>query len=125
VLPLDSNAEYFLPNGAARSPDASWVLKSRLSSFTKKEKGKFLHLCPDFVIELKSPSDRLSKQKAKMQEWIDNGAQLGWLIDADKRTIYVYRPGKDTEELVNVDSISGEGAVQGFVLELGAIWEGL
>jgi Uma2 family endonuclease len=122
---LDSNAEYFLPNGAARSPDASWVLKNRLAAFTKEEKGKFLHLCPDFVVELMSPSDRLSRQKAKMQEWIENGAQLGWLIHAAKRTVYVYRPGMPPEELVNLQSIAGEGPVAGFVLELGTIWEGL
>jgi Uma2 family endonuclease len=122
---VDSSTEFFLANGAARSPDAAWVLRSRLSAFTKEEKGKFLHLCPDFVVELKSPSDRLSRQKTKMQEWVENGAQLGWLIDADKRTVYVYRPGKTPEELVNRDSVAGEGPVEGFVLELGAIWEGL
>lgn len=111
-LAVDSSTEFFLPNGAARSPDASWVRKSRLSVFTKEEKGKFLHLCPDFVVELKSPSDRLSRQKAKMQEWIENGVQLGWLIDADKRTVCVYRPGKPPEELVNADSVAGEGPVE-------------
>jgi Uma2 family endonuclease len=122
---VDSSTDYFLPNGAARSPDASWVLKSRLAAFTKEEKGKFLHFCPDFVIELRSPTDRLPRLKAKMVEWIENGAQLGWLIDADHRTIYVYRPGTAPEELVNADSIAGEGPVAGFVLELAAIWEGL
>lgn len=92
-IAIGSSTEFFLPNGAARSPDASWILKSRLTGFTKEEKGKFLHLCPDFIIELKSPSDLLSRQKAKMQEWIENGAQLGWLIDPDKRTVYIYRSG--------------------------------
>jgi Uma2 family endonuclease len=121
----DSSTEYYLPNGAARSPDASWVLRRRLTAFSRDEKEKFLHLCPDFVVELMSPSDRLPQAKAKMQEWIENGAQLAWLIHPKKRTVYVYRPGRDPEELVNVESVAGEGPVAGFVLELRAIWEGL
>jgi Uma2 family endonuclease len=122
-VPADSNAEYYLPNGAARSPDASWVLRGRLTRFTKEEKEKFLHLCPDFVVELMSPSDRLPK--ARMQEWIDNGAQLAWLIHPKKRTVHIYRPGREPEELVDLDSVAGEGPVAGFVLELKAIWEGV
>lgn len=122
---FESNAEFLLPNGAARSPDASWVLKTRLDRLTKEEKKRFLPLCPDFVVELTSPSDHLAKVKAKMREWMENGASLGWLIDADKRRVYVYRPGQDTEELVGVDHIDGEGPVEGFRLELADIWEGL
>jgi Uma2 family endonuclease len=121
----DSSTEYYLPNGAARSPDASWVLRRRLAAFTRDEKEKFLHLCPNFVVELMSPSDRLPQAKAKMQEWIENGAQFAWLIHPQKRTVYVYRPGHPPEELVNVESVTGEGPVAGFVLELRAIWEGL
>jgi len=82
-------------------------------------------LCPDFVVELRSPSDRLPGLKAKMEEWIDNGAQLGWLIDADLRTVYVYRPGRPAEELQGIDHIVGEDPVDGFRLELDAIWEGV
>jgi Uma2 family endonuclease len=122
---FDSNAEFLLPNGAARSPDASWVLKSRIDRLTKKEKRRFPPLCPDFVVELVSPSDRLSKVKTKMREWMENGAALGWLIDPDTRTVYIYRPGQDAEELVNVDHVVGAGPVEGFRLELADIWEGL
>ena len=122
---FDSSTLYLLPNGAARSPDASWVLKSRIDRLTKKEKRRFPPVCPDFVVELTSPSDRLRNVKAKMREWMENGASLGWLIDADSRTLYVYRPGQDPEELVNVDHVAGEGPVDGFRLELGDIWEGL
>jgi len=122
---FDSNGEFLLPNGAARSPDASWVLKTHLDRLTREEKRRFIPLCPDFVVELVSPSDRLSRVKAKMREWMENGAPLGWLIDADSRIVYVYRPGQDAEELVNVDHIAGEGPVDGFRLELGDIWEGL
>lgn len=116
---------FFLPDGAMRSPHICWVLKSRLANLTKKQKQQFLPLCPDFVVELTSPSDRLSKVKAKMREWIENGASLGWLIDADRRTVYVYRPGKEPEELAGMDRIDGEGPVAGFRLELGDIWEEL
>ncbi|MDQ6700542.1 MAG: Uma2 family endonuclease [Acidobacteriota bacterium] len=122
---FDSNTEFFLPNGAARAPDASWVLRSRLEAFTKQQKRKFLPLCPDFVVELTSPSDRLSQVRAKMREWIDNGAQLGWLLDADKRTAYIFKPGQDPVRIVNASELIGEDPVAGFRLELHDIWEGL
>jgi len=122
---FDSSVEYFLPSGAAYSPDASWVLRSRLDKLSKDEKRRFPRLCPDFVVELKSPSDRLGKLKAKMHEWIDNGAQLAWLLDPDHRTVYVYRPGSAPEQLVNPERVVGEGPVDGFILELADIWAGL
>jgi len=122
---FDSNTEFFLPSGAAFSPDACWVYKSRLARFTKEEKRRFLYLCPDFVAELMSPSDRLSKVQAKMVQWIANGAALAWLIDADERTVYVYRPGREPERLTGVDHVDGEGPVEGFRLELTGIWQGL
>jgi Uma2 family endonuclease len=124
-LACDSNTEYLLPSGAAYAPDASWVLQSRIDKLTRSEKRKFPRLCPDFVVELMSPSDRLSKQKAKMSEWIENGAQLGWLLDPDRRTAYIYRPGCDPERLVNPERIAGEGPVAGFVLVLAGVWAGL
>ncbi|MBZ5726898.1 MAG: Uma2 family endonuclease [Acidobacteriia bacterium] len=120
-----SNTEYFLPSGAARAPDASWIAKSRLEQFSKDEKRRFLPLCPEFVIELISPTDRLARAKAKMREWIENGAALGWLIDPDRQTVHVYRPGRGPEELADIDRISGEGPVDGFRLELADIWQGL
>src|ERR1022692_1927376 len=82
---FDSNVEYILPSGAARSPDASWVLRSRLATLTPEQKKKFPPLCPDFVVELRSTSDRLREVQAKMREWIDNGSKLGWLIRAASR----------------------------------------
>ena len=120
----DSSTEYLLANGAARSPDASWVLRSRLDAFTKQQKRKFLPLCPDFIVELTSPSDRLSQVRAKMHEWIENGAQ-GWLLDADKRTAYIFRPGRDPVRIVNPSELIGEDPVAGFRLELHDIWEGV
>jgi Uma2 family endonuclease len=124
-LALDSNVEYILPNGAAYSPDASWVLRSRVNALTKEQKRKFPPLCPDFVVELLSPSDRLPKAKTKMHEWIANGVQLGWLLDPDHRTAYIYRPGDEPEQLLNPERLVGDGAVAGFVLELAKIWAGL
>ena len=122
---FDSNTEYILPNGAALSPDASWVLKSRLDTFSKEQKKRFLPLCPDFVVELTSPTDRLNKVKAKMREWIENGAALGWLLDADRRTVYIYRPGQEPDRLADIDHVAGEAPVEGFRLDLGDIWRGL
>jgi Uma2 family endonuclease len=117
--------EYLLASGAAYSPDASWILRSRLDKLSKDEKRKFLRICPDFVVELKSPSDRLSKLKDKMCEWIQNGAQLGWLLDPDHRTLYIYRPGREPQQLVAPERVTGEKPADGFVLELVDIWTGL
>ena len=91
---FDSNGGFTLPNNAMRSPDAAcaWVARHRLASFTEEEKEKFLTLCPDFVIELRSRSDRLADQKQKMEEYISNGALLGWLIEPFERQVIVYRP---------------------------------
>ena len=89
---FDSSAGFRLPNGAVRSPDASWVPWTRLAALTPRQKRGFLPLCPDFVIELRSPSDPLRTVHAKMREYIENGAQLGWLIDPVQQQVYVYRP---------------------------------
>jgi len=122
---FDSSTGFILSNGAARSPDASWVLYSRLNQLTSEQKRKLLPLSPDFLVELMSPSDRLSTLKAKMRDWIDNGAQLGWLLDPDHRTAYIYRPGRDPEQVVNPERLIGEGPMTGFVLELADIWASL
>ncbi|HMD98280.1 MAG TPA: Uma2 family endonuclease [Terriglobia bacterium] len=118
-----SSAGFTLPDHAVRSPDASWVLKSRLKGFSREVRRKFLPLCPDFVIELKSPSDRLARLKNKMAEYIANGARLGWLIDPDACQVFVYRPGRAAEALDRPESVSGEPELPGFVLDLKGIWE--
>lgn len=122
---FDSNTEFILPSGAARSPDASWVLRSRLDQFTKEQKRRFLRLCPDFVVELTSPTDRLRTVKAKMDEWMENGVQQGWLIDSDRHTIYVYRPDRPPEQILEAEIIEADKPVAGFQLDLADIWEGL
>jgi len=122
-IAADSSTGFDLPNGATRSPDAAWVTRSRLAALTEEQKEKFLPLCPNFVIELRSPSDRLKAVQEKMQEYLDNGAQLGWLIDPLDRRVYVYRPGVVVECLDNPTTISGDPELPGFVLDLSRIWE--
>ena len=122
-IAVDSSTGFILPNRATRSPDAAWVRKSRLRAFTPAQRKKFLPLCPDFVIELRSPSDTLKTLQAKMQEYLDNGAQLGWLIDPSERHVYIYRPGVAMEYLDNPTTISGDPELPGFVLDLTPIWE--
>jgi Uma2 family endonuclease len=119
----DSSTGFKLPNGADRSPDAAWVLRERLVGFTPEQKQKFLPLCPDFVIELRSPSDRLEDVQAKMEEYIENGTRLGWLIDPQAKCVHVYRPGLMSQVLQGVQKVSGEGELPGFVLDLRDIWE--
>jgi len=121
----DSSTGFVLPNGARRSPDASWTLKGRIAALDPKSREGFWHLCPDFVIELRSASDRVRTVRAKMDEYMANGAQLGWLIDAEKRTASVYRPGREVELLTNPDSLAGDGPLVGFVLDLGPVWNPL
>ena len=125
-LALDSSAGFVLPNGARRSPDASWVLKSRVRELTPTARRGFWHLCPDFVIELRSETDRLKALRAKMREYLEQGAQLGWLIDPDSRTVEIHRAGSAEPELrANADSVEGEGPVAGFRLELARVWDPL
>ena len=120
---FDSSTGFTLPNGAIRSPDASWVLRSRLDALSEEERKGFGHICPDFVIEIRSSSDRLSTLQAKMQEYIDNGARLGWLVDPIGRRAYVYRPGAAVDVLDSPQTLSGEPELAGFTLDLSAIWE--
>jgi Uma2 family endonuclease len=119
----DSSTGFDLPNGATRSPDAAWVRRSRLAALTEEQKARFLPLCPDFVIELRSPSDNVKTLQDKMQEYIDNGTQLGWLLDPIDRRVYVYRSGVAVECLENRATISGDPELLGFVLDLAKIRE--
>jgi Uma2 family endonuclease len=118
----DSNGGFVLPNGATRSPDSSWTLKSRLEKFSAEELRKFLPLCPDFVVEMTSPSDSLSETQEKMREYIENGARLGWLIHSKTKQVFIYRPNEDVEILENPRKVSGEPLLTGFELDLAEIW---
>ena len=119
---FSSSAGFILSNRALRSPDASWILKSRLAELTADQKRGFARICPDFVIELRSESDRLVALQRKMEEYIANGAWLGWLIDPRQRRVYVYRPRAPVETLDDPQSLSGEPELPGFALDLSPVW---
>ncbi len=119
---FDSSGGFQLPNGAKRSPDTSWVKIERWNALTPEEQDKFAPLCPDFVVELMSPSDTLAEIREKMAEYMANGAQLGWLINRKQRQVEVYRPDQEVEILDNPDTVSGEDILPGFVLDLSTIW---
>lgn len=119
----DSSGGFDLPNGANRSPDAAWVRKDRYYAIPAHLRTGFLPLCPDFVIELRSQSDRLPKLHAKMREYIENGAQLGWLIDPTTKRVWVYRPGRAVEVLEDPATISGDPELPGFTLHLAPVWD--
>jgi Uma2 family endonuclease len=120
---FDSSTGFKLPNGADRSPDAAWVLRSRLAELTSEQKKKFLPLAPDFAIELKSPTDSFEDCLAKMEEYRKCGVRLGWLINPETRQVRMYRPGSEVEVLENPLEITGEPELPGFVLDLREIWE--
>ncbi len=118
----DSSGGYFLPNGAMRAPDVAWIPKEKLNKFSGEEQSKFLYYCPDFVIELKSPSDRIGQLKAKMEEWIQNGCRLAWLIDPDAEEAYVYKPNAPVQEIRGFNNtLSGKDVLPGFELLLADI----
>jgi Uma2 family endonuclease len=120
---LNSNAGFTLRDGAMRAPDACWVSDAKADGLTAKQRRGFPPICPEFVIELRSPSDRLPELQAKMREWISNGAELAWLIDPERQMVEVYRPGAESPDLLEgVTSVMGEGPVAGFILELTPIW---
>ena len=119
---FDSSGGFVLPNGAILSPDASWVARDRLASLTAEQRKKFLPLCPDFVIELRSPSDSLTVLRNKMREYAANGARLGWLIDPREQQVHVHRSESSVELLHRPRSLSADPVLPGFRLEMTEIW---
>ncbi len=119
---FDSSTGFTLPNGAIRSPNASWVLRSRIEALTAEQYRKYAPLCPDFVIELRSPSDSLRVTQEKMREYLENGARLGWLVDPEHKRIYVYCSDTPVRELENPETVSGEPVLPGFTLDLREVW---
>jgi Uma2 family endonuclease len=119
---FDSSTGFHLPNGADRSPDASWVSQSRWDALTDEQKQTFANVCPDFVVELRSRSDSLKTLQEKMQEYKENGAKLGWLIDPKNRRVEIYRQGQEVEVISQPETLSGEDVLPGFVLQLDLIW---
>lgn len=120
---FDSTSGFVLPNGAMRAPDAAWVRRERLADLSAERKEKFLPLCPDFVVELRSPSDSLAVLQAKMREYMENGARLGWLLEPREKRAYGYQPGREVERLDAPSELSGEPELPGFVLDLRPIFE--
>ena len=121
-IAFDSSTGFILPNGANRSPDASWIPLAKWAALTDREKQRFLPLCPDFAVELLSPSDNLARTQAKMQEYLDNGMVLGWLINPVQQQVEIYRQNQQIEILNTLNSLSGENVLLGFVLDLQPIW---
>ncbi|MEG4575252.1 Uma2 family endonuclease [Microcoleus sp. N3A4] len=119
---FNSSTGFHLPNGADRSPDAAWVRQERWDGLTPKQKESFIPLCPDFVVELRSKTDNMEPLRAKMKEYMNNGARLGWLIDRKNKKVEIYRQSQDVEVLENPISLSGEDVLPGFVLDLTEVW---
>jgi Uma2 family endonuclease len=120
---FDSSTGFKLSTGADRSPDAAWMRLERWNALTVEQQDKFPPICPDFVVELRSPSDNLKPLQEKMLEYMQEpGVQLGWLIDCSSRQVYIYRPGAEVECLENPDTVSGDPVLPGFVLDLSKIW---
>lgn len=115
---FDSSTEFELPGGAKKSPDASWILKERYNALTQKQREGFPPICPDFVVELRSKSDRLKPIQKKMAEYIESGVRLGWLIDPYKKQVHIYRKNGEIEILENPKSVSGEDVLEDFELDL-------
>jgi Uma2 family endonuclease len=120
---FDSSGGFLLPNGTVRSPDASWIEKARLEALDAEERQRFISLCPTFVIELRSPTDRLRYLQEKMQEYLDNGTRLGWLIDPQEKRVHVYSPHLPVVVLESPSQIAGEPVLPGFVLDLSEVWK--
>lgn len=119
---FDSSTGFVLPDRSVRSPDGAWVARWRYDALTEAQKDRFLPLCPEFIIELKSPSDYLPSLQQKMEAYIENGAHLGWLIAPEQKTVSIYRPQLPVEVRENLKALSADPTLSGFVLNLSEIW---
>lgn len=119
---FDSSTGFTLPNGAKRSPDVSWIRNDRWDALSDIDRERFALICPDFVVEPRSETDSLKTLQEKMEEYIENGALLGWLIDPLKKQVHVYRPETAPEVLDNPQTVSGEPLLHGFILNVQEIW---
>jgi Uma2 family endonuclease len=122
-ITFESNTGFTLPDGSMLSPDAAWIERRRWDALSDRDQERFVPLCPDFVIELRSPSDSLLELKEKMERWIANGALLAWLIDPIEQTVSIYRPGESPEVHHHPTSVQGSGVMAGFELVMARIWE--
>lgn len=121
-IAFDSSTGFKLPNGADRSPDAAWISQERWTALTPEQQEQFVPLCPDFVVELRSKTDALQRLQEKLQEYMENGCRLGWLIDPQTNQVEIYRTGQAKEVLNAPATLSGESVLPGFVLNLAGIF---
>ena len=121
-LAFPSSVGFTLPDGSMRMPDAAWISYDKWNRFSDEERHRFTHVCPDFVVELRSLSDALAQLQQKMRDWIANGASLAWLVDPIEFAITIYGPGREPEYLDNISQVAGEGPVAGFLLPLDQIF---
>lgn len=119
---FNSSTGFHLPNGSDRSPDAAWIQQERWEHLSETEKQGFAPICPDFVVELRSPTDNLTALQAKMREYRDNGVSLGWLINRRDRTVEIYRHNQEVEVLNHPNHLNGESILPGFILDLARVW---
>lgn len=119
---FDSSSGFALPNGAIRSPNVAWIERSRWENLTAEQRQKFAPLCPDFVIELKSPSDELAPLQVKLEEYMANGAQLGWLIDPKNKQVHCYYPGQAPQIVEHPSQLSAAPQLPGLILDFQVIW---
>ncbi|NER23875.1 MAG: Uma2 family endonuclease [Symploca sp. SIO1C2] len=120
---FNSSGGFHLPNGSDRAPDAAWVIQERWDSLTPEQQEGFAPICPDFVVELRFLSDNLKTLEEKMQEYIDNGARLGFLIDRKNQQVKIYKPNTEVKVLQSPTSLSGEEILPGFILDLTEVWK--
>ena len=119
---FNASTGFKLPNSSVRAADAAWMSSRRWNTLTEAALKGFAPICPEFVIEIRSQSDRLQPLQGKMQEWIANGAELGWLIDPQEKTVTIYRAGQEPDSLFDPTSVQGDGPVAGFELVMAKIW---
>jgi Uma2 family endonuclease len=119
---FDSNGGFTLPDGSMRAPDGAWVELRRWQALSAEQQTGYAPVCPDFVIELRSQSDRLPDIEAKMEQWMSNGAQVGWLIDPERRVVAIYRAGQEPAVLEDPSSVQGSGPVVGLELVMTRVW---
>ncbi len=117
------NTGFSLPDGSVRAPDAAWLSSEKWNSLTSEEQEKFIPFCPEFVVELRSPSDSITELEQKMSDGMANGAQLAWLIDPQRKLVMVYRPGQEPETRIQPEVLEGQGPITGFSLKMQRLWE--
>ena len=120
---FDSSTLFSLPNGARRSSDLSWIRNERWEALSHEQQEAFPPLCPDFVVELRSRTDSLKNLKEKMEEYVSNGAELGWLIDPLERKVHIYHPSAVPEVLDDPKEVCGKPLLKGFVLDVQTLWD--